>query len=65
LTTLNGKFSGNVLEGSILNNNDNTFTVTLRLRLEKDGTGDVFVSGLLDHRDFPPTFEGILAQPAF
>ena len=65
LTTLNGKFSGNVVEGSIFNNNDNTFTVTVRLRLEKDGTGDVFVSGLLDHRDFPPTFEGILAQPLF
>jgi hypothetical protein len=60
-----GNFSGDVLEGSIFNNNDNTFTVTARLRLEKGGTGDVIVTGLLDHNDFPPTFEGQLIQPEF
>jgi hypothetical protein len=65
LTTLTGNFSGDVLEGSIFNNNDNTFTVTARLRLEKGGTGDVIVTGLLDHNDFPPTFEGQLIQPEF
>jgi len=65
LTTLMGNFSGDVLEGSIFNNNDNTFTVTARLRLEKGGTGDVIVTGLLDHNDFPPTFEGQLVQPEF
>jgi hypothetical protein len=65
LTTLTGNFSGDVLEGSIFNNNDNTFTVTARLRLEKGGTGDVIVTGLLDHNDFPPTFEGQLVQPEF
>jgi hypothetical protein len=65
LTTLMGNFSGDVLEGSIFNNNDNTFTVTARLRLEKGGTGDVIVTGLLDHNDFPPTFEGQLIQPEF
>ena len=65
LTTLRGKFSGNVIEGTIFNNNDNTFTVTARLRIEKGGAGDVIVTGLLDHRVFPPTFEGELAQPKF
>jgi hypothetical protein len=65
LATLMGNFSGDVLEGSIFNNNDNTFTVTARLRLEKGGTGDVIVTGLLDHNDFPPTFEGQLIQPEF
>ena len=65
LTTLRGKFSGNVLDGTIFNNNDSTFTVTVLLRLEKEGTGDVIVNGLLDHNDFPPTFEGQLVQPQF
>lgn len=63
ITTLRGKFSGKVLEGSILNNGDNTFTVTTRLRLQKGGTGDILVSGVLDHDDFPPTLEGALTQP--
>jgi hypothetical protein len=65
LTTLEGRFSGNVLEGSILNNNNNTFTIIARLRIEKGGAGDVIVTGLLDHNDFPPTFEGQLVQPEF
>ena len=63
LTTLRAKFSGKVLEGSIINNGDNTFNVTARLRLQKGGTGDVIVSGVLDHTDFPPTFDGELIQP--
>jgi len=66
LTTLSGNFSGKVLDGTIVNNNDNTFTVTARLRLQKGGKGDVIVSGVLDHSDFPPsppTFEGELTQP--
>jgi hypothetical protein len=63
LTTLRGKFSGKVLGGNIVNNGDNTFDVTARLRLQKGGTGDVIVSGVLDHTDFPPTFDGELIQP--
>ncbi|HYY26226.1 MAG TPA: hypothetical protein VE689_12070 [Candidatus Udaeobacter sp.] len=63
ITTLRGRFSGKVLEGSILNNGNNTFNVTVRLRLQKGGTGDILVSGVLDHDDFPPTFEGALIQP--
>jgi hypothetical protein len=63
LTTLRGSFSGEVLNGVILNNGNNTFTVTARLRVQKGGNGDIIVSGLLDHDDFPPTFEGDLIQP--
>ena len=63
LTTLRGSFSGKVIEGTIVNNGNNTFNVTARLRLQKRGAGDVFVTGVLDHNDFPPTFEGELIQP--
>jgi hypothetical protein len=52
-----------VLEGSIFNNGDKTFTVTATLRLQKGGNGDVVVSGVLSHDDFPPTFDGELFQP--
>ncbi len=65
LTTLRGKFSGNVLGGNIFNKNDKSFTITATLRLEKGGTGDVVVTGLLDHQEFPPTFEGELGQSEF
>jgi hypothetical protein len=65
LSTLRGKFSGNVLGGNIFNKNDNSFTITATLRLEKGGTGDVVVTGLLDHKEFPPTFEGELGQSEF
>ena len=63
LTTLRGSFSGKVIGGSIINNRNNTFTVSARLRVQKGGNGDILVSGLLDHTDFPPTFEGNLIQP--
>ena len=64
LTTLRASFSGKVIEGNIINNGDNTFKVTARLRLQKRGAGDVIVTGVLDHNDFPPTFEGELIQPS-
>jgi hypothetical protein len=62
LTTLSGNFSGRVVDGSITSNGDNTFTVIGTLRLRKGGKGNVFVSGVLDHTEFPPTFEGELVQ---
>jgi hypothetical protein len=62
LTTLRGSFSGKVIGGSIINNGDNTFTVSARLRVQKGGNGDVIVQGELDHTEFPPTFDGILKQ---
>jgi hypothetical protein len=63
ITTLRGRFSGKVLEGTIFNNGDETFTVTATLRLQKGGKDDLIVSGLLSHDDFPPTFDGELFQP--
>jgi hypothetical protein len=63
LTTLRGKFSGRVKDGSIINNGDNTFDVTATLHVRKGGKGDLIVSGVLDHTEFPPTFEGDLVQP--
>ena len=48
---------------SIINNNDNTFTIDATLRIQKNGNGDVKASGVLDHKVFPPTFEGYLLQP--
>jgi hypothetical protein len=63
LTTLRGKFSGRVREGTIVNNGDDTFNVTATLSLQKGGKGDLIVSGVLDHTEFPPTFEGELVQP--
>lgn len=63
LTTLRGSFSGRVLDGSITNKGDNTFDVTATLRVRKGGSGDLIVWGVLDHTEFPPTFEGKLLQP--
>jgi hypothetical protein len=63
LTTLRGSFSGRVIDGTIINNGDNTFDITATLRLQKRGSGEVIVEGVLDHNDFPPTFEGELRQP--
>jgi hypothetical protein len=63
LTTLRGSFSGKVVDGEIFNKGGNTFEITARLRIQKGGNGIVKVSGLLDHNDFPPTFEGDLTQP--
>ena len=62
LTTLRGNFSGRVADGIITSNGDNTFTVIATLGLRKGGKGNVFVSGVLDHTEFPPTFEGELVQ---
>jgi hypothetical protein len=63
LTTFRGSFSGKILEGSIINNGNNTFDVTARLRIQNGANGDVIVYGVLDHTEFPPTFEGDLLQP--
>ena len=63
LSTLRGSFSGKVINGSIFNKGDNTFIVTVRLRVQKGGNGDAIATGVLDHTEFPPTFEGELVQP--
>ena len=63
LTTLRGNFSGKVVDGEIFNKGDNTFEITAGLRIQKGANGIVTVLELLDHNDFPPTFERDLIQP--
>ena len=62
LSTFWGKFDGAVLGGSIFNNGNNTFNVSVTLEL-KSGTGELFGEAVLNHNDFPPTVEGKLFQP--
>ena len=63
LTTLRGSFSGKVVDGEIFNKGDNTFEIEVTLGIQKNGNGEVKASGVLDHNEFPPTFEGHLLQP--
>lgn len=63
LTTLRASFSGKVVGGEIFNKGDNTFEIDATLSIQKNGNGEVKVSGVLDHNEFPPTFEGFLLQP--
>src|SRR4030095_333435 len=63
LSTFWGKFGGTVLGGSIFNNGNNTFNVSVTLELKSGGTGQHLGAVVLDHNDFPPTVEGKLYQP--
>jgi hypothetical protein len=63
LSTFWGKFGGTVLWGSIFNNGNNTFTVSVTLELKSGGTGELLGAAVLNHNDFPPTVEGKLFQP--
>src|SRR4029453_678222 len=63
LSTFWGKFDGTVLGGSISNNGNNTFSVSVTLELKSDGKGELLGEALLNHNDFPPNVEGKLFQP--
>jgi hypothetical protein len=63
LSTFWGKFGGTVLGGSVFNNGNNTFNVSVTLELKSGGTGQLLGAVVLDHNDFPPTVEGKLSQP--
>jgi hypothetical protein len=54
---------GDVLQGTIMNNGNNTFTVSAVLQVAEGGSGETVFTGILDHNDFPPTVDGDLAQP--
>jgi hypothetical protein len=56
-------FQGDVVKGTIVNNGNNTFTLTVTLQVAEGGTGEIIFTGILDHNDFPPTVEGDLVQP--
>jgi hypothetical protein len=55
-------FQGDVLQGTIINNGNNTFTLTATLQVVEGGIGEIVFIGTLDHNDFPPTVDGDLAQ---
>jgi hypothetical protein len=54
---------GDVLHGNIINNGNNTFTITVSLQMVEGGVGEIIFTGILDHNDFPPTVAGDLTQP--
>jgi hypothetical protein len=55
-------FSGAVEGGLLVNNGNNTFTVTLTLLSLSGASGTLSFTGILDHNTFPPTIAGIVAQ---
>jgi hypothetical protein len=63
LSTFWGKFGGMVLKGSIFNNGNNTFTVSVALELASGEASQLLGEAVLNHNDFPPTVEGKLFQP--
>ena len=57
------RFSGVVLPGgTLVNNGNNTFTITAVLALTEGGAGTLNTSVVLDHTTFPPTVKGTLMQ---
>jgi hypothetical protein len=62
IRTKNRIFTGRIQGGTLTNNGDNTFTVSLTMEIERGGTGTLTFKGLLDHNDFPPTIVGTLSQ---
>jgi hypothetical protein len=56
-------FLGVVLPGGTLTNNgDNTFTVTLEMIITRGGSGALTFTGTLSHDVFPPTIVGTVLQ---
>jgi hypothetical protein len=49
-------------DGTLVNNGNNTFTITAVLALTEGGTGTINVNVLLDHTKFPPTVKGTISQ---
>lgn len=56
------RIRGFVDSGSLLNNGDDTFTVTATLVITSGGSGSVEFVGVLDHNVFPPTIAGTISQ---
>jgi len=63
LQLLNGRrFVGAVTGGSLFNNGDNTYHVSVNMLLTSGGTGTLSFEGTLSHNVFPPTINGIISQ---
>ena len=54
--------SGEITGGEILNLNGVQFCVSMTLRVENGGRGELYFSGVLDHGPFPPTIGGFVTQ---
>ncbi len=61
LSTLLWHFEGGTT-GTLYNNGDNSYTVTVNMRLTGGGLGRVTFVGRLDHNVFPPTIIGQISQ---
>jgi hypothetical protein len=57
-------FSGDVLNGTIFNNGDNTFTVEAQLQLTSGGSGEIIATVQLDHNVIPFEVDGDISQNA-
>ncbi|MDA0364949.1 MAG: hypothetical protein O3B31_10985 [Chloroflexi bacterium] len=64
LSIAGGRTAGTVIGGSILNNGDDTFAITIALDPSAADGPALEFSGLLDHRTFPPTTRGALVTRA-
>jgi len=63
LATSANPMSGSVLGGTLMNNGNNTFTVTALLQVLEEGQGAFIIFGLLSHNQFPPALAWIAIQP--
>jgi hypothetical protein len=54
-------FAGSVKSGTITNNGDGTFSLSLTLKVESGGHGPLHFTGILSHNVFPPTIVGTLS----
>jgi hypothetical protein len=59
---LSGRTFSGTATGTLFNNGDNTFTVSLGLQMTGGGSGPLTFNGLLSHRVFPPTIVGQISQ---
>jgi hypothetical protein len=48
--------------GTLLNNGNNTFTVSATLYITNGGSGTLHFEGVLNHNTFPPTIVGTISQ---
>ena len=55
-------FRGDVLNGTILNNGDNTFTVEAVLQVTSGASGEIIAKVQLDHNVVPFTVDGDLSE---
>jgi hypothetical protein len=63
LSTFWGKFTGTIVDGSVFNNGNNTFNVSVTLEVKSGWMGELLGEAVLNQNDFPRTVEGRIFQP--